>query len=306
MKRMASASGSAGGWQAAAGCAALAGAAFGALCAGGSTAMATSRPAGQRTRGRSGGPRAKTRIGILGGSGPEAGADLFVKILHAHRRKVGAGGYTTDRDAPDIWLASESSIGGPHSAAEDILPGSPGHEPLWTALSTAIVDLAPQVDCFCVCCNQLHTFEGRIRGLLAGIGEPAGKFVSIIEVTTAHCKKLAPASLAIFGNTVTTDLSGPSPYKQLAASMGPAVVKHLSKEHRACLSELIADVKLQGVPGGGGEVTAKMALLLGDMKRDGVEAVVLACTELPMISMRTPGVSLIDPTELLAAELLSR
>jgi catechol 2,3-dioxygenase-like lactoylglutathione lyase family enzyme len=55
--------------------------------------------------------RAKPRLGIIGGSGPDAGADLFAKVLGCHRERLGAS-YAGDEDAPDIVLLQASGIGG--------------------------------------------------------------------------------------------------------------------------------------------------------------------------------------------------
>jgi hypothetical protein len=65
-------------------------------------------------------------IGIIGGSGPEAGVDLMSKILRAHRSELGER-FRTDRDAPNVLLMSVSQVGGPRTAA-DIAAGSPRYE----------------------------------------------------------------------------------------------------------------------------------------------------------------------------------
>lgn len=195
--------------------------------------------------GSAAGARKKYRIGIIGGSGPEAGMDLFGKVLRIHRARLGAR-YKTDRDAPDVLLVQASGIGGPRGPA-DVVPGSPHYESSWTALVEAITELAPRVDCFCVGCNQLHCFEPQIRRLLETLGEPADKFVSMVAATTAHCQKLRPASLAICGGPVTTDLAGSSPYRPLAAAMAEAV-HPLPAAQCEALKALITRVKQEGDP----------------------------------------------------------
>ena len=169
--------------------------------------------------------RSKPRLGILGGSGPEAGADLLSKVLRAHRSQLGDA-YLTDTDGPDIMLVSASAIGGPHSPERDLTPGTPGYDVLWRALSEHITEMAPRVDRFAVCCNQLHAFEPQIRSHLLSIGEDSEKFVSMITVTTEYCHKTLvegrtpwarrqdalPSSVAILGGPATTDLDGHSPY----------------------------------------------------------------------------------------------
>ena len=63
--------------------------------------------------------RHKPRVGIIGGSGPEAGADLFLKLQAAHRARLGAA-YATDRDALDVLLWSVSGVGGPRDDPREL------------------------------------------------------------------------------------------------------------------------------------------------------------------------------------------
>ena len=153
----------------------------------------------------------KPRFGILGGSGPEAGADLFLKLVAIHRATLGTA-YKSDRDAPDVVLWSVSGIGGPRGAA-DITPGNPGYDRTWDALAAAIVEIVPQVDYFCIACNQvcslfyarvfgayvgmmwhcvqrqMHCFEVRVREVLESLGAPQSMFVSMIEATIERCRQ---------------------------------------------------------------------------------------------------------------------
>ena len=156
----------------------------------------------------------------------------------------------------------------------------------------------------------------------------------MIAVTTAHCQEHFPAaSLAILyvhkqsplrvisgailmdclctrGGPATTDLDGQSSYRPLALALEPsgAEVLRLSKAQRGMLTELISVVKQTGAAD---DVTVgAFVALLKQLEAAGVEAAVLACTELPLVSERLGPrdvhVELIDPTELLAAALLAR
>lgn len=255
-------------------------------------------------------PGDRTRIGILGGSGPEAGADLFGKVLKQHRAKLGAA-YKTDQDGPDVVLSSCPGIGGPRGKA-DIVPGSPSYERTWRAMRVAVLELAPMVDRFCVVCNQLHCFEPLIRDLLSSNGHDPAMFVSIIAATSEHCKELGPAkgSMIIFGGPVTCDLAGLSTYRPVAEAL-PGAVVHVTSAQSDALFAMISEVKGDGPTA---SASRKFEALLRDVEADGVKTAVLACTELPLMSVDAlcaaegrspPNVSLVDPTELLAAALLS-
>ena len=99
----------------------------------------------------------KKRIGVICGSGPEAGMDMFQKLLLIHRQKLGER-YRSDKDAPDIIVTSVSSIGGPRTA-NDLVDGTTDCQQTCLNLKDAIIDMVPYVDCFCICCHQLHFFE---------------------------------------------------------------------------------------------------------------------------------------------------
>ena len=175
------------------------------------------------------------RIGIIGGSGPEAGADLFLKVLAAHRAQLGDA-YLGDASAPNVLLSQVAAIGG----------GTPDEK--WTALSAAVLELAPLVAAFSVACNALHGFEPQIRKLLTTHSQPADKFVSMTAATTAHCSHLSPGKLAVFGGATVMDVFGASPYRSLGQMLGKEVVMQdvLSPEQREVLSGVIKAVKVNG------------------------------------------------------------
>lgn len=185
----------------------------------------------------------KLRVGILGGSGPEAGADLLLKVIHENRNALGAA-YLTDRDGPDVVLISCSGIGGPRGP-DDVVPGSPHYERSWVALSEAVLELAPMVDRFVVACNTLHMFEAQVRELLARHGYEASMLVSMVAATSAHCRALGLNSLAIWGGPVTCDLRGLSAYRPMAEALGDAIVPP-SDEQRDRLYGIIRGVKRDG------------------------------------------------------------
>ena len=55
----------------------------------------------------------KSTLGVIGGSGPEAGINVVEKMLFIH--KVGMGEtYMSDKDAVSIILMQDPGIGGPH------------------------------------------------------------------------------------------------------------------------------------------------------------------------------------------------
>ena len=226
-------------------------------------------------------------IGIIGGSGPEAGVDLFTKVLAEHRRRIGDC-YTGDRDAPDMILFNVSALGGPRTEA-DVEPGSPARAASWRALEGAVKNALASCDIFGIACNTLHVFAREVAALC---GDRKSAFVSIVDATI---DRLPPSGggapgVAILGGPATT---GPnSPYRVATAP--------LAETERERLQKIIWDVKRTGPSAAS---RAAFAGLVETLRGRGIETLVLACTELPLVA--DPGATaLLDPTMALAAALL--
>jgi aspartate racemase len=262
-------------------------------------------------------PRKKV-IGIIGGSGPEAGADLFGKILALHRKRLGHA-YRSDRDAPDILLLSVSGIGGPRTA-RDIDPNDPNgtYKESLAALVEAVRTIVPLVDAFAVACNTIHMFEPHIRDTLLGLGCDPSVFVSMISSTTDACKELLlvgdgngdgeSGKVLILGGPVTMgDLDGTSVYGSLVHDLGADRVYRPPSAATSVVQRIIWQIKERGTVAADGAEFADYRDLLNDAASHGVRVAVLACTELPLIDHGSgvPGVvEFIDPTEVVAKALL--
>ena len=78
------------------------------------------------------------KIGIISGSGPDAGLNVFTKILEAHRRRMGDS-YKSDKDAPSIVLYQVPEIGGPHGSWDLDDKTTPEFKMLWANMTATIV-----------------------------------------------------------------------------------------------------------------------------------------------------------------------
>uniref|UniRef100_A0A7S4EGR7 Aspartate racemase n=1 Tax=Pseudo-nitzschia australis TaxID=44445 RepID=A0A7S4EGR7_9STRA len=251
-------------------------------------------------------------IGIIGGSGPEAGADLFGKVLALHRKKLGKA-YKSDRDAPDIVLMSVSNLGGPRTAI-DIEPGNlkGTYEQCLAALDDTIRKIVPLVDYFCVACNTLHMFESQIREALLDLGRNPSMFVSMISSTIDTCQGQLDGNesvkFSIFGGPVTMDLDGNSSYRRLVEEVG---IEHFYRPPPSCtsiLQRIIWKIKQDGKVTTRDKVFAEYEGLLRDMASHSVKICVLACTELSLIDIvdiTDLSIKFIDPTEVVANALLN-
>jgi len=268
-------------------------------------------------------------IGIIGGSGPEAGADLFGKILARHRSKM-KDSYISDRDAPNILLWSVSELGGPRTKV-DLEPGNPNgtYDASLKALLETVAKMAPLVDVFGIACNTLHVFEPHIRSELKKLGHDPSMFISIIETTLLACQarlfetekndssdhktSRTNSKIAILGGPPTMDLEGQSSYKRLRETLGTNKVHIPSQSSIETIRAIIWKTKADGRPPSSGcPVYENYCRVLSDLANHGVSLCVLACTELPLIhteidrniDIPTEEMDFLDPTEVLADALL--
>ena len=102
-------------------------------------------------------PPARQRIGILAGSGPEAGIDLWTKTLAATRRLLGAR-YGGDLDAPEVLIHSVPALG----LSMEL---EPNDAVVWKVLRESAEALAQRVDAFAIACNTLNHYEAPLRAL---------------------------------------------------------------------------------------------------------------------------------------------
>ncbi|RJF97525.1 aspartate/glutamate racemase family protein [Noviherbaspirillum saxi] len=227
----------------------------------------------------------RSKIGIITGSGPEAGIDLWAKLLHANREIHGAQ-FRGDLDAPNVTILSEPALG--LSMELDLHDAA-----VWECLRNAASAIAQRVDYYAIACNTLNHYQLRLDAL----GLPA-KLVSFADVVVDYLKQSDTQRVALLGARPVTDLGEWSHYRKLAAHVQ---VEPLKAVQAAQLHQLIYDVKTYG--GAAPQIRDKFRALL-----DGLEArtVLLACTELPLIQMQPDDMAdkhLVDVTALVARKL---
>jgi aspartate racemase len=225
----------------------------------------------------------RSRIGIIAGSGPEAGVDLWAKVLQANRRLLGAR-YAGDLDAPEVVIVSVPELGlsmelDRHDAR------------VWQALRRAAEQIAPQVDHYGIACNTLNHYAEP----LAALGLPA-QLVAMGDVAAAYLAEQGITRVALLGARPVMDLGPWSAYRAL-----PARVRVEVPADTAELHEIIYEVKRRG--GQAHDVVERFARVLGMLE---APVALLACTELPLIPVSVAQPRTVDVTELLALELARR
>ena len=221
-------------------------------------------------------------IGILTGSGPEAGVDLWVKILAANRELLGSN-YRGDIDAPRVSIESVPRLG----LSMDLVRH---REEVWAALEPEALALAERVHVLCIACNTLHHFQDRLR---QRIGHD--RLLSFVDVAMEQVLASAEPQVGLLAAGPVLDFDGPSAYA------------HHRHSHRLELPEdpsaaqrLIESIKLQGGEHEG--VRRDMAALCASYRSS---TILLACTELPLVEVEVPGKRLIDVTREVAQRAAS-
>lgn len=219
------------------------------------------------------------RIGIVTGSGPEAGIDMWGKVLEEHRALLGDA-YRGDIDAPEVVVISLPELGYSMDLENE-------EERVWAALRNAAERIAEQVDVYVIACNTLNYYADRLRAL----GLPA-LLITPAETVLDELASRGSKNVALLGSRQTMDLEGWSSYSSLTEQVAVELPKDTAQLH-----ELIVQVKLAG--GSTPEVERGFEKLRASLKSD---TVLLACTELPLLRgpAALPESGAIDVSRLLA------
>lgn len=216
----------------------------------------------------------KKSIGILGGMGPLATADLFRKIVELTDAE-------DDNAHIRIYIDDNSSI--PDRTAA-ILGGGPDPVP---AMTDSLRKLeACGADCIIMPCNTAHYFLPRLQKLT-----PV-PFLSMPEVTAAACAARYPGRRA--GVLATRGTLGAGVYDEALRAQGVACLLP-DEADRDRLMTVIYDGVKRGRPLE--EVRTPMEEVLVHLGERGADYFILGCTELPIAAagLRLPN-PFVDPT----------
>lgn len=218
-------------------------------------------------------------LGVLGGVGPLATvyfADLIVKMTDAK----------TDQEHIAMVILNHASI---PDRTEYILDRSKPN-PLPVMVADAKKLEAAGCDYIVIPCNTAHFFYEEIQ---ESVGIP---IVNIIAETVAYAKKTIP-NLKCLGVLATEGTIAARAY-QLAAEKNGIDYKTPCAENQKSLMNIIYNQVKAGK-----EVDIfEFMRIVGDMKKDGCDAVILGCTELSVINkdFKLNRADIIDSMEVLA------
>ena len=224
----------------------------------------------------------KKTIGILGGMGPPATADLYRKIIEQTK---------ADRDNDHIRVYIDGNAAIPDRTAA-ILHG--GEDPVPEMLSALRHLEACGADCIIMPCNTAHYFLPRLQK------ETSIPILNMQKITAKVCRERFPGKTAAILATDGTILSG---LFDRALDADGVRWLHPAEEEQKTLMHLIYDVVKASKPME--PVRESWERVLDTLRRQGADLFILGCTELPVLSgaLRSEG-PFLDPTEELAKEAI--
>lgn len=220
----------------------------------------------------------KKTIGILGGMGPLATADLFQKIVLLTKAD-------TDREHIRVYIDSNANI--PDRTAA-ILSG--GEDPV-PEMASALRHLeACGADCIIMPCNTAHYFLPRLQAMTKI------PFLSILTAAAEACKAQFPGKTV--GILATRGTLAANLYQEALVQAG---VPYLVPDAPA--QDALMRVIYDGVKAGKGpdSYRADFLTVLEQMSAGGAEVFLLGCTELPLAAEALNiALTTVDPTAELA------
>ena len=215
-------------------------------------------------------------IGIIAGSGPEAGVDLWSKVLRAARAQL-QDAYTGDSSAPSVRVISSPTLGLPidHSTEAQVD----------RCLDGCLKEMSETCRVYTIACNAL---QARAQDLLRPDAQHA--FVTFDKAVDSALSALATNSFFLIGSSTIMGLTRDSIYAPLQSKY-----EIRTPNNWVSVDTLIQDIKLTA----GHHPTAAQRLQSLVAEARGLPAV-LACTDFPLVSAEFGNWITIDASSALA------
>ena len=223
----------------------------------------------------------KKTLGILGGMGPAATADLYGKVVSLT---------AATKDGDHIRTIIDSNVNIP-DRTQAILSGGENPIPEMTKALENLIKCGAQI--IIVPCNTAHYFLPELKEAAKGLTRAANstddaandlteaakgkvEFISMIEETAKACSQLMPKTAAVLATKGTLE-SGL--YQKALDELG---VNYIVPDEAG--KDVLMDVIYKGVKAGADPSTylPGFRALLDSLAEKGADYFVLACTELPI------------------------
>ena len=225
-------------------------------------------------------------IGIVGGVGPSAGTDLMNKVFR-HTKAV------KDQDHINLFLTSCPSMIPDRTAflldgGDDPAPGLQRCIEILAGCGAAAVGIA---------CNTAHAPE-----ILGRVVIPDGvRLINMIEQTSMYVSRMDAGAVGLLSTLGTLDCKVYDKY--ILGIVTPD--RNVAKSVHNAVYDPVYGIKATASVSDAARSAVCDAVM--HLKSKGCTAVILGCTELPLVfngEKAFNGVVLVDPTEILAIELI--
>lgn len=227
--------------------------------------------------------RSSRPIGIITGSGPEAGINLWQKVLTATRHYFDEQ-FRGDLDAPQLALRSVPTLGlsmelGNYKAQ------------VWQSLLDTATRIALDAKAYTVACNTLNIFTEELRQ-----STPQSQVISYPECALAFLKKNNITHAGLLAAAPVLKLDNLSSFRFL----NDVLPLEVPRDHLACQQTIYA-LKKSGPTNP--HLLTQVYRLIDDME---AEHVLLACTEFSMLDLSgySGAKNVTDVSQLVAEELV--
>lgn len=199
----------------------------------------------------------KKTIGILGGMGPLATADLFHKIiLHTSA--------STDQEHLHVLIDNNTAI--PDRTAA-LLEG--GEDPLPYLLESIHVLERSGADCLAIPCNAAHCYFPRLQE------ETNLPILNMVELT---CQTLEDAGITCAGLLAVTGTIRTEVYHRCCQKHGIQLLTPEGEQQQA-----VMDLIYEGIKAGAKQFeSAPILSVVEGLRAQGAQTMILGCTELPL------------------------
>lgn len=232
-----------------------------------------------------GAPAARGVVGILGGMGPEATADFYLKLVHATPA-------SRDQEHLRVLIWSDPTI---PDRTEALL--TQGADPTPALIAGAKLLKSSGAEMLAVPCNTAHAFLAAVQ---SQVDVP---IIHMIEETAKYVRQLAPPVQKV-GLLSTTGTQKAGLYQSWLEANGVAVITPADD----CQEDLVMG-SIRAIKAGksSSEVRPQLTRAALGLIEAGAQAIIGGCTEVPVgLSSADIPVPFIDPAEILAAAVVRR
>lgn len=223
------------------------------------------------------------KVGIIGGMGPLATADLFEKIIKYANAK-------SDQENIPVLIYSNPQIPDRTTA---ILNG--GKSPVEELVSTGRVLESMGADLLCMPCNSAHYFHEQIQDHLKA------PLLNMVKLTVDYLEKEGFKKVAVLGTLSTIKANIYNDFIDKTNIESIEISDQLIEQLNYVIYDVVKANDFHK------DIKEFQDLLRDIMQNEKVDAFILACTELPILFEKYKiDLPSVDPTDILALEIVKK